>query len=382
MRYAIQAPSIFDGENFIEDHSVVIENGLINSIVPTHDLPHGLSKKILTQGILAPGFIDIQVNGGGGVMLNTDPTRERVDTMVAAHRATGTTAMMPTLISDTPQKQRACVSAVRAAQSAGNRGILGVHIEGPYFDLEKRGAHNASMIRPLNDPDIAWLTSLSGDLLVIVTLAPEHAQPGQIKTLAENGILVCAGHTNASYNEIQSAIAEGLRGFTHLFNAMRPLTSRDPGTVGAALDSDETWAGIIADGHHVDPATIRIAHRAKPKGKLLLVTDAMATVGATQSCFDIYGERIQEHEGRLVNAEGVLAGSAIGMIDAVRITNAAVGIPLKECLRMAALYPAQFLGIEKTLGRIQPDYRADLVHLSDDLTVQSTWVAGQHQAHA
>ncbi len=380
MKYAIQAPLVFDGEALLKDHSVVIENSSICSLSPSSDLPQDLEIRTLDRGILAPGFIDIQVNGGGGVMLNVDPCKENVDIMVAAHRPTGTTAMMPTMISDTPEKHKSCVEAVRAAQASGNKGVLGVHIEGPFFDLGKRGAHKASMIRTPLPSDIAWLESLS-DMAAIVTLAPEHTLAGQIRSLSDAGIHVCAGHTNASYDEIRTAIDEGLKGFTHLFNAMRPLTARDPGTVGAAIDSDETWAGIIADGHHVDPATIRIAYRAKPRGKLLLVTDAMATVGSEQSFFEIYDERIQEHDGRLINADGVLAGSAIGMIDAVRIATTKVGIPLQESLRMAALYPAEFLGLGESMGRIRGGYRADIVHFDEDYKVHGTWVAGQYQPH-
>ncbi|MEH6584849.1 MAG: N-acetylglucosamine-6-phosphate deacetylase, partial [Halioglobus sp.] len=250
----------------------------------------------------------------------------------------------------------------------------------PFFAVEKRGTHKASMIRPPLAADIEWLTQLD-DVPVILTLAPEHTVSGQIRTLSDAGILVCAGHTNASYAQISAAIEEGLRGFTHLFNAMSPLAAREPGAVGAALEFDDTWAGIIADGHHVDPASIRIAQRIKPTGKLILVTDAMATVGSDDSSFEIYGERIEEHQGKLINAEGALAGSAIGMIDAVRIATTLVGLPLEESLRMAALYPAEFLKLDDQLGKIETGYRPDLVHFDRDFIVHGTWVAGQYQSH-
>ena len=376
MRHAIAAGAVFDGDRFLDDHSVIIEDDRIIRVLASADLPQHLETRKLEGGILAPGFVDIQVNGGGGVMLNNLPSRSTVDQMTSGHRPTGTTGMMPTLISDSREKQQAGIDAVREAQAAGNRSVLGVHIEGPFFDLHKRGTHKASMIRPPTAEDIDWLSSLT-DLNVIVTLAPEHALPGQIRQLAEAGVHVCAGHTNASYEQVKSAVAEGLKGFTHLFNAMSPLAAREPGTVGAALDCDDTWAGIIADGHHVDPASIRIAHRAKPRGKLLLVTDAMATVGSDQPFFEIYGERIELSQGRLINGEGALAGSAIGMMDAVRIATTSVGLPLAESLRMAALYPATFLGLEQQLGRITGGYRADLVHFDSDFKVQATWVAGQ-----
>jgi N-acetylglucosamine-6-phosphate deacetylase len=359
---------------------VVIEGERIIEVLATGKLAAGMERQTLTEGILAPGFIDIQVNGGGGVMLNNTATREGVDQIARAHRPTGTTGMMPTLISDSREVQQAGIDAVREARAAGNQSILGIHIEGPFFALEKRGTHKASMIRPPLPADIEWLAKLD-DLPVILTLAPEHTVSGQIQTLSGAGIFVCAGHTNADYAQIKAAIGEGLRGFTHLFNAMSPLTAREPGTVGAAMDFDDTWAGIIADGHHVDPANIRIAQRAKPTGKLILVTDAMATVGSDDSSFEIYGERIEEHQGKLINAEGALAGSAIGMIDAVRIATTQVGLPLEESLRMAALYPAAFLNLDDQLGRMDTGYRPDLVHFDRDFIVHGTWVAGHYQSH-
>jgi N-acetylglucosamine-6-phosphate deacetylase len=236
------------------------------------------------------------------------------------------------------------------------------------------------MIRPAQAQDIDWLCSLQ-DLPLLVTLAPEHAQAGQIGQLTRSAVHVCAGHTNASYRQIRDATNEGLQGVTHLFNAMSPLTSREPGTVGAALDDDRLWAGIIADGHHVHPASIRLAHRAKPPGKLVLVTDAMATVGGDSPVFEIYGEEIRESDGRLINADGVLAGSAIGMIDAVCYANQTVGLPLEECLRMASLYPAAILKRDDSLGRIASGFRADLVHFDENFTVCNTWLAGERQSH-
>ncbi len=377
MNYAISGATVFDGEHFLQDCSVVVEDGKIASVVATAELPDNITRTALAGGFLAPGFIDLQVNGGGDVMLNNAPCKDTVDTMTAAHRRSGTTGMLPTIVSDTRDNQQACVRAVEAAQAGGNLSVLGVHIEGPFFAPSRRGAHKASMIRPPEPADIDWLCSLAMTS-IIVTLAPEHTPAGQIRQLTQAGIHVCAGHTDAGYEQIQDAIAEGLRGFTHLFNAMSPLTAREPGTVGAALDSDATWIGIIADAHHVHPASIRIAHKAKPAGKTLLVTDAMATVGGIDASFEIYGETIQEKDGRLINAEGVLAGSAIGMIDAVRIATEVVDIPLQESLRMAAFYPAEFLERADELGRIARGFRADMVHFDNDFTVQGTWVAGHH----
>jgi N-acetylglucosamine-6-phosphate deacetylase len=378
--FAITAPTVFDGERFLADHCVIVQGQTVVQVLPARDCPAELDTLVLDTGILAPGLIDLQVNGGGGLMLNSSPVSATVNAMHTAHRATGTTSMLPTLMSDTREVQQAAVDAVREARAGGNAGIAGLHIEGPFFEPGRRGAHSASMIRPPGAQDIDWLCSIQ-NLPLLVTLAPEHAQTGQIGQLTRSGVQVCAGHTNASYQQIRDAAKEGLQGVTHLFNAMSPLTSREPGTVGAALDDDSLWAGIIADGHHVHAAGIRLAHRAKPAGKLVLVTDAMATVGGDSPVFELYGEEIRECDGRLVNTDGVLAGSAIGMIDAVCYTHRTVGLPLEECLRMASLYPAAVLKLDDSLGRIISGYRADLVHFDENFTVYNTWLAGQRQSH-
>ena len=378
MQYLV-ADRIFDGDRFYEGSAVCIDAKHIGGIIPTSEIPAEANCETLS-GTLAPGFIDAQVNGGGGVMFNNAPTTETLEQITLGHRQAGTTGLMPTIISDTPEIQRAAANAVSAARANDCPGILGIHIEGPFFDPARRGTHKAEMIRKMDAEDLAWLASLN-DYPVIVTLAPEHTAPGDVAVLSSAGINVCAGHTNASYEQVEAALNEGLRGFTHLFNAMSPLTARTPGTVGAALDSDTSWVGIIADGHHVHPASIRIAQRSLPRGKLLLVSDSMSTVGTHEASFELYGERIELHEGKLVNAEGALAGSAIGLNDAVRYCHRVVGISLDECLRMASLYPASFLKLEDRLGRIAPGYRSDLVLFDDDINVSDTWVAGQHMSH-
>ena len=379
--FAITAPTVFDGGQFLQDHCVIVQGETVTQLLPAKECPPALDTLRLTQGILAPGLIDLQVNGGGDLMFNNACSGDTVNSMLAAHRASGTTSMLPTLMSDTPQVQQAAVEAVRDARASGNRGILGIHIEGPFFAKAKRGAHRADLIREAGEMDIDWLCSLQ-DMAVMVTLAPELVQANHIEQLVHRGIHVCAGHTVASYQQVVEAADQGLRGITHLFNAMSAFTSREPGTVGAALTDDRLWAGVIADGHHVHPASIRLAHSAKPAGKLVLVTDAMATVGGTRESFELYGELIRAQDGKLVNADGVLAGSAIGMIDAVRYANSTVGLPLEECLRMAALYPAAILQLDHCLGRIAVGYRADIVHFDNEFAVHHTWLAGQHQAHS
>ena len=253
----------------------------------------------------------------------------------------GTTAMMPTLLSTTLSTYQAGIAAVENAIKAGNPSILGLHIEGPFFETARRGAHKADMIRPLEQSDIDWLTAAAG-LPLMLTLAPEHCPAGVIEQLTEAGLMICAGHTDATAEQVRAALREGLRGFTHLFNAMSQITARAPGAVGAALDDGQSWVGIIADGHHVHPINLSLAHRAKADGKVCLVTDAMSTVGAAGNSFQLYEEQISEQDGKLVNREGRLAGSAIGMIQAVAYSHNSAGIELGECLNMASRYPRCF----------------------------------------
>lgn len=379
MQQILTGARIFTGAGFIDHKALVIEDAEVISIVDPDNVVYDADVFSLKGGILAPGFIDLQVNGGGGAFFTSDTSIAALTTMLSGHRSSGTTSMLPTLVSDSRDTHQAGVAAVREAMQQSLAGILGIHIEGPFFDLEKRGAHNARYIRSPEDDDLDWLCAV--DIPLLLTLAPEHTRPGQIARLVDAGVRVCAGHTNAHYADIKAAIEEGLSGFTHLYNAMRPQTGREPGVVGAALDSDDTWCGIICDNHHVHPASVRIAHKSKPRGKLFLVSDAMSTVGSTHKSFTLYDETIHEQGGALVNAEGRLAGSAIGMIDAVRIAHREMGLPLEECLRMASLYPAQYLQVDTQLGKIAPSYRADLVHFDDDFNVLNTWVAGQHRQH-
>lgn len=375
MKQIIVGATLFTGDEFVERHGVVIEGETILDVVPESACNVPGHKVVLTGGILAPGFMDLQVNGGGGAFFTSDTSVTALKTTLAAHRRTGTTTMLPTLISATSAVHQAGMGAVADAVAAGMKGVLGIHLEGPFFNAIRRGAHSEVHVRVMEAEDLHWLTQARA-FKVMLTLAPECIAPGQIKTLVDAGVVVCAGHTDADYDHVVRALDEGLAGFTHVYNAMRPATGREPGVVGAALTSPDTWCGIIIDQHHVHPAMARLAYAAKPRGKVFLVTDAMATVGADQRSFRLDGELITEHEGRLVNADGRLAGSAIGMIDAVRLNTQWVGVELGESLRMASLYPAQFMRLDHYLGRIQSGYRADLVHFTDDFRVTRTWVAG------
>ena len=376
MKKAIISPRIFDGEQFYTKSAILLKNQNIVGVVDVTEIPSEYEISSLDVGVLAPGFIDWQVNGGGGVLFNNDITDSAIETIVQGHHKGGTTSLMPTLISDSPETLNKAVIAVQKACDEGNASVLGLHLEGPFFSIKRRGTHAEKAIRRLCSDDIDWLCSLTG-LRIILTLAPEKTNAGQIKTLTKAGIIVNAGHTDATAMQIKSALDEGLRGFTHLYNAMSHMTARDPGVVGAALDDENSWCGIIVDGHHVDPISVRVACAAKPRGKLCLVTDAMATVGSDNDEFELYGTTIKEQQGRLINSEGRLAGSAISMIDAVRTCHHKVGIELDECLRMASLYPAEYLDVNHYLGKIKPGFRADLVHFDDDFRVTQTWVAGK-----
>lgn len=385
MRQALVGARIFTGEEFLEHQALVINGDVIEALVPAANLPADIPRVALQGGVVAPGFIDLQVNGGGGAFFTSDTSVSAIQTMLDGHRPTGTTSLLPTLISDTREVHQAGVRAVADAVAAGMKGVLGVHVEGPFFDMARRGAHNERYIRKMEQADIDWLVAsvkAQHEFKVMLTLAPEHADAGQIRQLTSAGVVVCAGHTDGHYEDVVAALKEGLSGFTHLYNAMRPTTGREPGVVGAALEDGNSWCGIIIDTYHVHAASARIAYAAKPKGKMYLVTDAMSTVGSPEKSFQIYGETIYEKDGCLVNAEGRLAGSAIGMIDAVRLNTDWVGIELAESLRMASLYPAEFMQVDNFLGRIRKNYRADLVHFTDDFNVTHTWVAGDERVHS
>jgi N-acetylglucosamine-6-phosphate deacetylase len=371
---AISGARILAGDVWLEGHAVLLDDGKVAAIVPESGIPTGAVMQRLDGGMLVPGFIDTQVNGGGGVLLNDQPTVEGITAIAKAHRQFGTTAMLPTLISDDLDVIAAAIAAVDAAIASGVPGIIGIHIEGPFLNSVKRGIHDDSKFRTLDSDAIALLASLKNGK-TLVTLAPELAPEGAIAALVSEGVIVAAGHTLANYDHMQRAIAEGLSGVTHLFNAMTQLESRAPGVVGAALDSD-LICGIIADGHHVHPAALRAAYKAKGTEGLMLVTDAMPTVGSSQTSFQIGDTQIVAANGMLSSADGTLAGSHLDMSSAVRNCVAMMRVDLLAACQMASQTPARFLGLEGSYGRIAPGYRADLVHIDDACQVQATWIAG------
>lgn len=325
--------------------------------------------------LLLPGFIDVQVNGGGGLLFNDAPTVDTLRGIAAAHRRFGTTGLLPTLITDTADKMRAALDAADAAIAHGVPGILGVHLEGPFLAPARKGIHDARLFRHPDADDLAMLAAQHRGA-VMLTLAPEQVSTDTIRRLSEAGVIVVAGHTAADYATTRAALDAGVRGFTHLFNAMTPLASREPGVVGAALDDPHSWCGLIVDGHHAHPAALRVAIAAKPRGKCVLVTDAMPPVGSDDPAYVLNGQTIVARDGICQSDAGVLAGSALDMASGVRNLVGMVGLPLAEASRMASAYPAAWLGLERTHGRIAAGYRADFAVLDDSLHVRETWIGG------
>ncbi|MBO9559073.1 MAG: N-acetylglucosamine-6-phosphate deacetylase [Caulobacter sp.] len=359
----------------VDGKAVVIEGGRILGLIDSADTPVGAQRHDLDGGLLVPGFIDTQVNGGGGVLFNDSTTVEAIAAIGAAHRPYGTTGFLPTLISDDLAVVDAAMRATEQAIEAGVPGVLGVHIEGPFLNVKRKGIHDSSKFRTLDDEAVTLLSSLRRGK-TLVTLAPETTTPEMVRRLASAGVTVAAGHTNAAYGTVRKALDAGLTGFTHLFNAMSPLTSREPGVVGAALESQIAWCGIIVDGRHVDPVTLKIALRTRPLDRFMLVTDAMPTVGMAEKDFNLQGRHIRVVDGVCVDDQGTLAGSDLDMIGAVRNAVSMLGLSLDEAVAIASASPAAFLGLTGDRGVIRAGAAADLVLLDDALQVRRTWIDG------
>jgi N-acetylglucosamine-6-phosphate deacetylase len=373
--HAISADFVFDGDVVHRNSAVVIDEGRVAAVTPRREVPASVPVHAAPSGAwLAPGFIDVQVNGGGDVLFNDAPTPAGIARMVAAHRRFGTTSLLPTLISDTHEQMRAALQAVAEA-AATEPGVLGIHLEGPFLAPEKVGAHDPAMLRSPSAADVALLTTAQpGGMLV--TLAPEQVPEGFIARLVARGVRVAVGHTMATYAETIRALQDGARGFTHLFNAMRPLGSREPGPIAAALETPDAYFGMIVDGMHVDPAMLRLALRGRARP--MLVTDAMPPVGGRKDSFTLRGDTIRVDGGACVRADGTLAGTALDMAQAVRNSVALLEVPLATALQFASTHPADFMGVGDRLGRLRPGYRADVVALlPDEVQVLDTWVAGQ-----
>lgn len=380
MAVALTGARVFDGMRLLEGQAVIVDSGKIVAVTPAADVPANVGRRSV-EGLLAPGFIDCQVNGGGGVLFNTDTTANGIAAIGAAHRRFGTTGFLPTLITDARPKLQEALRATEAAIAAKIPGVLGVHLEGPFLNPERKGVHEPRFMRTIDDDDLALIKSAHAGC-VMMTVAPEKMPAGMIARLANAGVILSAGHTTASHDTLAAARAAGLTGFTHLFNAMPPLAGRDPGPVGAALDDVDAWVGLIVDLFHVSAISLRVAIAAKGWQRMMLVTDAMPTVGTDLREFEIDGAKIIRKNGGLTRADGTIAGSDLDMATAVRNTVNALGLSLEAALHMASRAPAEFLGLGAELGRIAPGYRASLVLLDDDLGVTETWIDGVASADA
>ena len=376
---AISAPQVFTGEEFLSDHAIIIESGKIVRVCPVAEIDRTIAHTKFNEGFICAGFIDIQVNGGGGILFNEHTRPEAVFDIADAHRQYGTTSILPTLISDTPYVVENGIRATNHAHQQRPWQILGIHIEGPFFNLVRRGIHDPRFIRTVGEEDLEILAT-AGHGVHLITLAPEQVELTFIHRLRQMGYQIWAGHSNSQSMQIDAAISAGLSGFTHLYNAMSPLNSREPGMVGSAMVADECWTSIIADGYHVHHKSIEIALRCKPRGKLMLVSDAMSTIGTNKKQFVLNGQIINERNGVLINNEGTLAGSAITMIDAVDYMVSVVGIDQAEALRMATLYPAEAVAVADRLGRIESGYAANLIHIVKKSVLHS-WIDGQMMEH-
>ena len=374
-RRVFTGAAIFDGDTARDGFALVVAQGRVEAILPEAKAP-GEGRVALGGGVLAPGFIDLQVNGGGGVLLNDAPSLDGIATICAAHARLGTTGLLPTLITDTPEVTRAAVEAGVAAAAAGVPGCLGLHLEGPPLAPRRTGAHDPRLIRPMTEADLALLTEAARRLpALLVTVAPESVTSARIAALAEAGAIVSLGHSDTGAEAAAAAFGAGARVVTHLFNAMSQLGNREPGLVGAALDAEGVAAGLIADGVHVAPAAIRAALAAKRGADaIFLVTDAMAVAGTEMERFTLNGRAILRRDGRLTLENGTLAGADVDFPGEIRVL-VREGIPLATALRMATVAPARVIG-RGDLGRLVPGGVADFAHLDADLALTGVWRGG------
>ena len=377
-RFAFTGARIFDGETWHERAALVVGDGVVEGIIAA-DSPTDVERVALPGGILVPGFIDLQVNGGGGALFNANPTVDGIETICRAFWPFGTTACLPTLISDTPEVMDRAVESGIAAAARKVRGFLGLHLEGPHLSIARKGAHDPALIRPFSDNDLQRLIHARSAMpSLLTTVAAETVLPEEIAAIAESGVIVSIGHSDAPYQLVADAAAAGATVVTHLFNAQSQMGNREPGVVGAALDIGGLSAGIIADGIHVHPASLGAAIRGKRgPGHVFLVTDAMPLTGTDAESFTLTGRTVYRRDGALRLKDGTLAGADLTMIGALRHVHRTIGIELDEALRMAALYPARVMRVDDRHGHLARGARADMVLLSDDLEVQSTWIGGE-----
>ncbi|PYB72507.1 N-acetylglucosamine-6-phosphate deacetylase [Rhizobium wuzhouense] len=375
--FAVTASRIYDGKRMHADAALIVEGEKIRAIVSQADVPAGMPRSGPPAALIAPGFIDLQVNGGGGALFNNDPTEAGIRTICEAHARYGTTALMVTFITDRPELKRTAIASGKEAAAHALPGYLGLHLEGPHLSVARKGTHDPALIRPMTEADLAYLESVAGSYgLAMITIAPESVTPEQVKRLTDAGYRVSLGHTDTPCAGVAPYVEAGAVMVTHLFNAMSQLGNREPGLVGAALSSPALHCGLIADGYHVDPVSMHIALAAKQgPAHIFLVTDAMSTIGTNETGFDLNGRAVYRRDGRLTLADGTLAGADIDMLSCIRFVHENLGLPLEEALRMATVYPAEAIGAGDR-GALEPGKRADFVLLDGELDLSSTWIGG------
>ena len=374
--------TIFDGFNRHLNSALIIMNGKVVEIIPEEKVDPSTDQIVLAGGLLTPGFVDLQVNGGGGVLFNDNPSLENLKTICEAHAKLGTTSIMPTLISDSPEVHKRAISVIIDALYYPIKGLVGLHLEGPHFAVARKGAHEERFIRPMKELDCLELESLANKVRnLMLTIAPEAVLPQQITRLSNAGAVISLGHTDCTFNQAADAVDAGATCATHLFNAMSPFGSREPGLVGAVLNSGKLFSGIIADGFHVNKISINLALQAKKApGALFLVSDSMSTVGSEQTHFFLNDRLITRSQGKLILEDGALAGADISLSDAVRYMVNEVGILQDDAIRMASLIPAKVLGMESEIGCLMPDAQADFLWMKNDLEIEKVWVGGKEQS--
>jgi N-acetylglucosamine-6-phosphate deacetylase len=376
-RQVLRGARVLTEAGLRDDVALLLEGDVILDIIEGLAVTGaGQAEERLPEGtILAPGFIDVQANGGGGVLFNESPTVEAACAIAAAHRRFGTTSLLPTVITDRPEVMRTAAVAARAASLVANSGVAGVHLEGPFISLKRPGVHSTALIRRMDAADADWLAGLGRSTRLLVTVAPEEVEDAFLDQMVAAGVVVSAGHSAASFERVTESLAHGLSGFTHLYNAMPPIAGREPGPIGAALLDQTAWCGLIVDGVHVHAALLKLALAARPEARMLLVTDAMSVLGTAADTFTLYGATIFRCNGRLEREDGTLAGADLDMAAAVRNGVSMLGLDLERALRMASTYPASFMRLADR-GRIAPGLRADLVLLTPALEVCGTWIGG------
>ena len=376
---AITGSEIFDGKSCHQHCALIFADQRIVKITDESDIPLGAKVTKLDGGLLAPGFVDLQVNGGGGVLFNDQPDVEAIATICAAHGNFGTTTVFPTLITDSRQITTMAIAAAIEANARAVPGFLGLHLEGPHLSVERKGAHDPAFIRKMDQDDLHQLLVAKQNLPhLMVTLAPEAVSNEQISKLSGAGIIVSLGHTNATHGDACTAIDAGAKCITHLFNAMSPFGHREPGLVGAGLANAHVNAGLIADGYHVDPVAISIALAAKKgPGKIFLVSDAMSTIGTDLTSFTLNERTIFRKQGRLVLEDGTLAGADLELASAIRFMKSVVGVGQYEAIKMASLYPAEVIGASRQYGNLNPGAYANVVHLDQDNYAVNIWCRGR-----